>query len=123
MASVAHYENEDRDIMRLLIETGGNTFAETLEVDRDNCNRFKLFSNCIRVQKSETPVHYSSKSGNTNTLQEIIGFLQPIDAQLACNKPAKNGWTPLFYACSRGHADIIRMLLNQNARVDIFDEV
>lgn len=27
-----HYENEDRDIMRLLVETGGNTFLETLEV-------------------------------------------------------------------------------------------
>lgn len=35
----------------------------------------------------------------------------------------KSGWTPLFYACSRGHAETIRMLLNQNARVDIFDEV
>ncbi|UXI23316.1 orphan G-protein coupled receptor 40 [Sarcoptes scabiei] len=34
----------------------------------------------------------------------------------------ESGWTPLFYACSRGHAETIRMLLNQNARVDIFDE-
>ncbi|XP_027200011.2 LOW QUALITY PROTEIN: uncharacterized protein LOC113794122 [Dermatophagoides pteronyssinus] len=98
-----HYENEDRDIMRLLLENGGNVFLETIE-------------------KSETPVHYCSKSGNTNALQEIISFLPPLDAQLACNKTAKSGWTPLFYACSRGHADTIRMLLNQNARVDIFDE-
>lgn len=71
----------------------------------------------------ETPVHFCSKSGNTNTLQEIIGFLQPIDAQVACNKPTKNGWTPLFFACSQGHSDVIRMLLNQNARVDVFDDV
>nr|XP_046909522.1 uncharacterized protein LOC124490979 [Dermatophagoides farinae] len=98
-----HYDNEDRDIMRLLLENGGNVFLETIE-------------------KTETPVHYCSKSGNTNALQEIISFLPPVDAQLACNKTAKSGWTPLFYACSRGHADTIRMLLNQNARVDIFDE-
>ena len=65
-----HYENEDRDIMRSLLENGGNVFLETIE-------------------KSETPVHYCSKSGNTNALQEIISFLPPLDAQLACNKTAK----------------------------------
>ncbi|CAG2110484.1 unnamed protein product, partial [Medioppia subpectinata] len=60
----AHYVNEDRDLMRLLLQTGGNPLLETSE----------------------------------------------------------NGWPPLFYACSHGHPDIIRMLLNQNARVDVFDE-
>jgi hypothetical protein len=37
----------------------------------------------------ETPVHYCSRSGNTNVLQEIIGQLQLVDAQVACNKQAK----------------------------------
>lgn len=68
-------------------------------------------------------MHYCSKSGNTNVLNEIIGQLQPIDAQMACNKTSKNGWTPLLYACYYGHPEIIEILLKQNARVDVFDEV
>ena len=36
---------------------------------------------------------------------------------------SQNGWSPLLYACSSGHSEIIRVLLNQNARVDVFDEV
>ncbi len=41
------------------------------------------------TQKAENPVHCCSRSGNTNTLQEIISLHQPIDAQIACNKQAK----------------------------------
>lgn len=40
-------------------------------------------------KNQETAVHYCSKSGNTNVLQEIIGQLQSIDSQMACNKASK----------------------------------
>lgn len=58
-------------MMRLLLQSGGDPMQEALEV-------------------KETAVHYCSKSGNINVLQEIIGQMQPIDAQAACNKQAKN---------------------------------
>lgn len=32
-------------------------------------------------------------------------------------------WTPLLYACNSGHPEIIKILLSQNARVDVFDDV
>jgi ankyrin repeat protein len=35
----------------------------------------------------------------------------------------QNGWSPLLYASYYGHPEIIRILLNQNARVDVFDDV
>lgn len=69
-AEMVHYSNEDRDMMRLLVNYGGDVILGTTE-------------------SQETPVHYCSKSGNTNVLMEIIGQLQPIDAQMACNKTSK----------------------------------
>lgn len=41
------------------------------------------------LQTLETPIHYCCKSGNIAVLKEIIAQLQPIDAQIACNKQAK----------------------------------
>ncbi len=30
----SHYANEDRDMMRLLLQTGGNAYLETIEVSQ-----------------------------------------------------------------------------------------
>lgn len=100
---LSHIVDEDREIMRLLLKHGGDVFLETF-------------------QQRETPVHYCCQSGNTNVLSEIQAHLEPQECQMAYNKPAKNLWTPLFYAAYQGHPDIIRMLLNQSTRVDVFDE-
>lgn len=100
---LSHIPEEDKEIMRLLLKHGGDVFLETF-------------------QQRETPVHYCCQSGNTNVLAEIQAHLEQQECQMAYNKPAKNLWTPLFYAAYQGHPDIIRMLLNQSTRVDVFDE-
>uniref|UniRef100_T1JXK5 Ion transport domain-containing protein n=1 Tax=Tetranychus urticae TaxID=32264 RepID=T1JXK5_TETUR len=87
--------NEDRALMNLLLKNGGDVNLGT-------------------NQNQETAVHCCSKSGNTNVLREIICQLPPIDAQ--------NGWTPLLYASNSGYPEIIEILLQQNARVDVFDD-
>lgn len=98
-----HYSMEARDIMRVLLKAGGDIFTETSE-------------------KGENPVHVVAKSGNIHTLGEMIAQLDANDAHAAANKQAKNGWPPLFYASFHGHAETVQMLLNQNARVDLFDD-
>lgn len=100
---LSHIQDEDREIMRSLLKHGGDVFLETFN-------------------QRETPVHYCCQSGNTNVLTEIQAHLEQQECQMAYNKPAKNLWTPLFYAAYQGHPDIIRMLLNQSTRVDVFDE-
>ena len=80
---MVHYPNEDRDMMRLLVNYGGDVILGTTE-------------------SAETPVHYCSKSGNTNVLMEIIGQLQPIDAQMACNKTSKVGMVFFQFTEKRG---------------------
>ena len=65
-----HYPFEDRDMMRLLLQSGGDSMLEAPDT-------------------RETSVHYCSKSGNVNVFNEILAQLQPTDAQAACNKQAK----------------------------------
>lgn len=99
----SHKDQEDREIMRSLLMNGGDVFLET--------NNAK-----------QTPVHYCCQSGNTRILQEILANLDQQMCRIACNKPAASLWTPLFFACHNGHPEIIRMLINQTARIDVFDE-
>ena len=35
----------------------------------------------------------------------------------------QNGWSPLLVASEHGHLDILKILLQHHARVDVFDEV
>lgn len=100
---LSHHEDEDKEIMRCLLMNGGDVFLQ---------NNDSL----------QTPVHYCCESGNTRILQEIMSHLDQQMCRLASNKPAKALWTPLFYACHMGHPKIIRMLINQTARIDVFDE-
>lgn len=43
--------------------------------------------------------------------QELLDFL------------FQSGWSPLMEACAKGHLQIVRILLQYHARVDVFDEV
>ncbi len=40
-----------------------------------------------------------------------------------CVVPFQNGWSPLLVASEHGHLDILKILLQHHARVDVFDEV
>lgn len=100
---LSHKDGEDREVMRVLLVNGGDAFLQTKEL-------------------LQTPVHYCCQSGNTRILQEILSHLDQQSCRQACNKPARALWTPLFYACFNGHAEIIRMLINQTARIDVFDD-
>jgi ankyrin repeat protein len=99
----SHRDDEDREIIRALLVNKGDVFLQNHEL-------------------LQTPVHYCCRSGNTRILQEILAHLDQQLARVACNKPAKALWTPLFYACHEGHQGIIKMLINQTARIDVFDE-
>lgn len=98
-----HFAQEDKDIMHMLLKKGGDLTLETQD-------------------KKEGPIHYCSRSGNTNVLSEMISQFGDLEGSVICNRPAKYGWTPIFYACYHGHPEIIKVLINQSARIDVFDE-
>lgn len=74
-------------------------------------------------QTHETPLHYCARAGNEDILLEIVKHIGPNKVQVAVNKQAKNGWSPLLVASEQGHLNIVKILLQNHARVDVFDEV
>ncbi|KAK6491297.1 transient receptor potential cation channel [Huso huso] len=98
-----HFEEEDTKIIRILMEYDIDITAAT----RLTC---------------ETPLHYCARVGNTDVLLEILKNFNTNQLQQAINKHAKNGWSPLLLAAERGHTEMVRILLQNHARVDVFDE-
>jgi len=82
-----HFPGEDQRIVKLLMDNGADVFAQTSE-DKD------------------TVFHYAAREGSVSVLREILANLHSGQIQLAVNKQAKNGWSPLIVAASKGHTEI-----------------
>ncbi|GIX84602.1 ankyrin-1 [Caerostris extrusa] len=97
-----HYPTEDKDLIALMLQNGGSVTTET-------------------QKNNETAIHYVCRVGNEDILKEIIARLPQSKLQIACNKQAANGWSPLLYACDSGKSLVVQLLLQNGARVDVFD--
>jgi ankyrin repeat protein len=73
------------------------------------------------LQKKETALHYSARSGNAGVLREMLSLMKPNDIQTAVNKQSSDGWSPLMAAAHGGHLPVVQTLLDNHARVDVFD--
>ncbi|NP_899192.1 transient receptor potential cation channel, subfamily N, member 1 [Danio rerio] len=98
-----HQPEEDITIIQILMEHQADITAVTR-------------------QTGETPLHYSARVGNTAVLQEMLRNVPTNQIQTAINKHSKNGWSPLLLAADQGHTEVVKILLQNNARVDVFDE-
>ncbi|XP_036423490.1 transient receptor potential cation channel, subfamily N, member 1 [Colossoma macropomum] len=100
---MVHRDGEDVLIIRTLMEHNADVTAVTR-------------------QMGETPLHYCARVGNAAVLQEMLNHVPSSRLQTAINKHAKNGRSPLLLAAERGHTAVVRVLLENSARVDVFDE-
>lgn len=103
-ASEQNLKKEDmgRNIVKLLLDNGASVSRQTRETH-------------------ETPFHYVAKEGNNDILNEMLSRLTPVECQRALNKQSSKGWSPLLIACHKGHKEVVKTLLENNARVDVFD--
>ncbi|XP_077086187.1 transient receptor potential cation channel, subfamily N, member 1 [Siphateles boraxobius] len=97
------------------------------QTDEDTCIIKTLMEHhaditAVTRQSGETPLHYSARVGNTAVLQEMLSNVPTNQLQTAINKHTKSGWSPLLLAADQGHTEVVRVLLHNNARVDVFDE-
>jgi ankyrin repeat protein len=71
----------------------------------------------------ETAIHYCASSGNIYVFCEVTKRYKLDKLQALINRQSKNGSSPLLVAAEKGNIKIIKLLLQFNARSDIFDEV
>jgi ankyrin repeat protein len=92
----------DKEIIKMLLENGGEVAIHT-------------------KGSQETCFHYCATAGNNEVLTEMLSHMTATDIQKAINKQSSIGWTPLLIACHKGHMEFVTTLLNNHARVDVFD--
>jgi ankyrin repeat protein len=64
-----------------------------------------LLTRTFIFQTQESVFHYCASEGNVAVLKEILANLHSGQIQLAVNKQASNGWSPLIVAASKGHTE------------------
>lgn len=92
----------DKEIIKMLLENGGDVSIQS-KVTQETC------------------FHYCATAGNNEVLSEMLTHMTATDTQKAINRQSSAGWTPLLIACHKGHMDFVTTLLNNHARVDVFD--
>ncbi|XP_047126788.1 serine/threonine-protein phosphatase 6 regulatory ankyrin repeat subunit B isoform X1 [Hydra vulgaris] len=91
------------DLTKLLLDNHAEVMVQTLETN-------------------ETPIHYCCQNGNADILCMIFASLSPKERYKAANLTNNDGWPALFVASKYGYPNIVRILLENDARVDMFDE-
>eukprot|EP00095_Tigriopus_kingsejongensis_P008369 maker-scaffold856_size87843-snap-gene-0.19 protein:Tk08369 transcript:maker-scaffold856_size87843-snap-gene-0.19-mRNA-1 annotation:"PREDICTED: uncharacterized protein LOC100122337" len=97
-----HFKDEDIILIRTLME-------------------FKSSATIQTVNTRESAMHYVSTAGNADILEELLNHMHAGQIQLAVNQQSATGWSPLCFSASRGHVKVTHILLEHNARVDVFD--
>ena len=100
--NLLHYPEEDRMIVKMLMENEVDVTAQTSTAQ-------------------ESAFHYVSLAGNADLLQDMVDKTNTGLIQLIVNKQNTLGWAPLLAASSKGHFETVAALLKCNARVDVFD--
>ncbi|KAI5751394.1 hypothetical protein M8J77_007101 [Diaphorina citri] len=94
---------EDQKTVKLLLEAGADVSLQT-------------------KQNHETAFHYCAVAGNNDVLTGMLEQMSGTEISKALNKQTSIGWTPLLIACNRGHMELVNTMLNNHARVDVFDQ-
>ncbi|CAL4076985.1 unnamed protein product, partial [Meganyctiphanes norvegica] len=101
-SDAAKTSGDDKELARLLLSNGGDMFV-------------------ANTKNQENPIHYVSKSGNEAVLEEMLHFTSPEKIQQLVNAQTTAGWSPLLVASDKGHTGVVTTLLDNQARVDVFD--
>ncbi|XP_055354548.1 serine/threonine-protein phosphatase 6 regulatory ankyrin repeat subunit B-like isoform X2 [Paramacrobiotus metropolitanus] len=101
---MTHFPGEEIKLLHLILDYNGDPGAQT-----------KL--------TLETPIHYCARYGNEQVLTVLLKSLGHSKAQAILNRQSKTGWSPLLTAAEGGHLPVVKLLLKNHARVDVFDEL
>ncbi|KAK7534057.1 uncharacterized protein J3D65DRAFT_605080 [Phyllosticta citribraziliensis] len=82
---------------------------------RSDDTRFVLLADRTR----RTALHEASGAGHVGNVQLLLEFGQP---DVLCSQKDDNGQTPLHVAAREGHEDVIRLLVQSDARLDCVDD-
>eukprot|EP00111_Clytia_hemisphaerica_P009505 TCONS_00027873-protein len=94
------------------------TYTDFTKLVIDNHAELDILNN----ETEETPLHYCCHSGNAEVMRMILSSLTPSNASKLVNKINKNGWSPILIASNGGFASVVKLLLEYQARIDLFDE-
>lgn len=91
---------------------------------RGNVQRFREYvekGGCLTEYDDQklTLLHHAAFAGNESFVKLLLAA--PSTQQVSIDALDAEGWTPLHYAADRGHAGVVRLLLEEGANVNARD--
>jgi len=96
-------KGHEMDLAKLLVDNHANT-------------------SILNRMENESALHYCARYGSLEVLKLLLSTMHSEEAAKAVNYQNKAGWSPLLVAAKEGHLEIMKVLIDYHARLDIFDE-
>ena len=105
------------DIPRMLKK--GNTYLH-LAAESGHIEAFKeALKEKVNKKIRNESFHLACKNGRINIVQLLLKYVELEVDRIDLNAKTKNGYTAFHWACIRGHSDIIKILMENAADLDI----
>ena len=103
-------ENGDISTLRSILVQYDDVHGDEHEV-KENQNRLQLLLNHQDPNTNKTGLIYAAIAGHVHIVEELIKQGTDIEKSY-------DGSTPLYHATSRGHVEVVKILLNYSANVN-----
>ncbi|KAF3074953.1 Ankyrin-3 [Trichoderma lentiforme] len=80
----------------------------------------EAYIKCVtKDQQGQTSLYLAAEYGHQGIIRQLVTAERPEDSVL--NRQSSSGISPLMIACSNGHTDVAKLLLEKNADVTLHD--
>lgn len=126
-------ENKNIEIVKTLLKYGADIHARTR--DGKTPRHFAISKNKIQIielllkhgarvdvgdNRNITPLHIAVQQGYIEYVKRFLAY--GADVNCVCNTTYNNGYVPLHFAVEYGHGDIVTLLLNSHANINVTTE-
>jgi ankyrin repeat protein len=128
MASIDVLVDSDREVLNMQDGSGKSPLHHAIEMKHTDIARYLIEQGAntdLTDNDNESPLHYSASTGNLEIARLLLeqGTTSLNDSNAVKHGGFVGNWTPLHLACLNSHSEMVQLLVDHGANIEVKDGV